>query len=615
MGIEPGDQIAHVLGQIDFPGHAPSIRRVQEFQTFGVQRLAPEPGDQGSNPGLQSCGHMAPHAIKGVAHDRQVNMRQMHTDLVGASGSQTQTQVRETRPAAQRRIAGPGRFAGCHDSHLEAVAGMSANWCVDMALSVHAADHDRFILASHRTVLELRHQRGMGPWTHRHDHDATGVLVQTVHDAGSRQRGQFGKMVQQGVYEGSVAIASSRMHHQAGRLVDDQKVGVAKQHLERNLLRLPTLIGEQFQGQIDPLPTAQPFAGFHDPAIETNHAVPDPLLQARARVLRQESSKNGIETLPAALGWNDQMGSARFDQSAFPVSLHSLLWNNTSFFLRYWNNAVLRAVFIYRLAAATMVLGLCSCASTPPEVLTEKEYYEKAREALESNNFAEATEQLEALETYHPFGRYAQQAQLDLIYSRYNALDTDGAAAAAERFIKLHPDSASVDYAYYIKGLSAYYSDMGMAVRFLPVDPTSRDVGMARDAFQAFSTLVQNYPESAYAPDAEQRMIAIRNHLANYEMHVAQYYVRREAYLAALNRAQHIVESFPETPVVADALALMVELYRELGLTVQAADTLAVLVANHPEHRSLGSDLTFVGGIARRESRDLSRILELGLDE
>jgi outer membrane protein assembly factor BamD len=260
----------------------------------------------------------------------------------------------------------------------------------------------------------------------------------------------------------------------------------------------------------------------------------------------------------------------------------------------------------------TLIVG--ACASSPPEVLTEKEYYEKARTAMAASNFTEATEQLEALETYHPFGRYAQQAQLDLIYSRYNALDTDGAAAAADRFIKLHPDSPSVDYAWYIKGLSAYYSEMGMAVRFLPVDPTSRDIGRAREGFQAFATLVRNYPESTYAPDAEQRMIAIRNHLAANEMHVAQYYVRREAYVAALTRAQYVVENLPETPAVADALAVMVELYRELGMNTQAADALTVLAANFPEHRSLDADLNFIGGITNRESRDLSRIMELGLD-
>lgn len=258
---------------------------------------------------------------------------------------------------------------------------------------------------------------------------------------------------------------------------------------------------------------------------------------------------------------------------------------------------------------------LSGCASKPTEVLSEREYYEKAKSALTSGNFTEATEQLEALETYHPFGRYAEQAQLDLIYARYNALDTEGAAAAADRFIKLHPDSINVDYAYYIKGLASYYADIGMAVRFLPVDPTSRDAGRAREAYQAFSALVSQYPDSSYAPDAEQRMIAIRNHLADYELHVANYYIRREAYLAAVNRAQYVVENYPETPAVADALALMVELYRELGMTAQATDALMILAANYPEHRSLDGDLRFVGGMVVKEDRGLDRIFDIGLDD
>lgn len=269
---------------------------------------------------------------------------------------------------------------------------------------------------------------------------------------------------------------------------------------------------------------------------------------------------------------------------------------------------------IKRLSAAVLLATLAACASTP-DVLSEKEYYEKARSALASNNFSEATEQLEALETYHPFGRYAQQAQLDLIFARYNALDSEGAAAAADRFIKLHPDSPSVDYAHYIKGLAAYYSEMGMAVRFLPIDPTSRDIGQAREAFQAFSTLVTNFPESNYAPDAEQRMVAIRNHLAAYEMHVADYYIRREAFMAALNRAQYIVENFPETPAVPDALAMMVELYRMMEMPTRAADALTLLATNFPDHPTFDEQLRFKGGQVKQERRDLSSVLDIGLSD
>lgn len=273
---------------------------------------------------------------------------------------------------------------------------------------------------------------------------------------------------------------------------------------------------------------------------------------------------------------------------------------------------------MYRISLLVLIiigLGISGCSSKPEEILTEKEYYDKARDAIDSNNFLEATTALEALETYHPFGRYAEQAQLDLIYARYNALDTDGAAAAAERFIKLHPESPHVDYAYYIKGLSAYYADMGLAVRFLPIDPSSRDIGQAREAFQAFSSLISLYPDSKYAPDAEQRMVAIRNTLAAYELHVARYYIRREALVAALNRARHVVEQFPETPSVPDALAMSVELYRLLGMPTQASDTLAVLAANYPDHSSFDDQMHFVGGLVQSESRSLTQIFDIGLTD
>ena len=262
----------------------------------------------------------------------------------------------------------------------------------------------------------------------------------------------------------------------------------------------------------------------------------------------------------------------------------------------------------------TTSLLLISCASSEEEILTEREYYSQARQALKDGNFSEATAQLEALETYHPFGRYAEQAQLDLIFARYNALDTEGALAAAERFIRLNPDSPHVDYAWYIRGLASYYADVGMAARFLPITRSSRDIGQAREAFQSFSTLVRLYPDSPYAADAEQRMVAIRNHMAEYEMHVATYYIRREAYLAAANRARYVVENYPETPAVADALAMMVELYRQLSLDVQAADALTILAANYPDHQSLDAELNFVGGMVKRENRGLDALFDLGWD-
>jgi outer membrane protein assembly factor BamD len=262
----------------------------------------------------------------------------------------------------------------------------------------------------------------------------------------------------------------------------------------------------------------------------------------------------------------------------------------------------------------TLVLAT-ACATTPEPDLPEKEYYDKAKSALSNNNYQEAVRQLEALESRYPFGRYAEQALLDLVYARYSSLDPDGAASAADRFIRLHPQSPHVDYAYYIRGLANYYADLSLGARYFPVAMETRDLGRAREAFTDFSQLVTRHPDSPYAADAERRMIAIRNRLAAYELEVARYYIKRDAYVAAAERARYVVERLPETPSVPDALAMMVELYRELGMQSQANDSLSVLIASYPNHPSLGRNQEFRGGNIISQNRSIKGVLTFGLLE
>ena len=166
------------------------------------------------------------------------------------------------------------------------------------------------------------------------------------------------------------------------------------------------------------------------------------------------------------------------------------------------------------LLVTTAALFISACASNDKqeEVLPEQTYYENARDAMNSGNFNEAEQNLDYLETYYPFGRYAEQAQLDLIYARYQNLDLEGARAAADRFLRLNPQSDHADYALYMRGLASYNLDIGLAARYFPVDVSARDPGEQRQAFRDFSELLNRYPSSEYAPDARQRMIAIRNH-------------------------------------------------------------------------------------------------------
>ncbi|MFV9656873.1 outer membrane protein assembly factor BamD [Pseudomonas sp. NY15367] len=231
-----------------------------------------------------------------------------------------------------------------------------------------------------------------------------------------------------------------------------------------------------------------------------------------------------------------------------------------------------------------------ACSSKQPEVdenLSEVELYQQAQADLDNRSYTQAIAKLKALESRYPFGRYAEQAQLELIYAYYKNAEPEAAKSSAERFIRLHPQHANVDYAYYLKGLASFDQDRGLLARFLPLDMTKRDPGAARDSYNEFAQLTSRYPNSRYAPDAKQRMIYLRNLLAAYEVHVGHYYLTRQAYVAAANRGRYVVENFQETPSVGDGLAIMTEAYQRLSMDDLAATSLETLKLNYPDHPSL----------------------------
>lgn len=243
---------------------------------------------------------------------------------------------------------------------------------------------------------------------------------------------------------------------------------------------------------------------------------------------------------------------------------------------------------------------LSGCASTGeqeqlPESLSEADLYQMSTRAIDDGRYAEAIKSLKTLESRHPFGTYAEQAQLDIIYAYFKNTEPEAARAAADRFIRLHPQHPDADYAYYMKGLASNTASMGLLERYLPMDLTRRDPGQARVSFNEFSELLSRYPDSQYAPDARQRMVALRNRLAEYEIHAANYYLKRKAYVAAVNRGRYVVENMQQTPAVPEALAIMVEGYRHLQLPGPADEALEVLRVNYPNHPALDSNGNFVG--------------------
>ena len=225
---------------------------------------------------------------------------------------------------------------------------------------------------------------------------------------------------------------------------------------------------------------------------------------------------------------------------------------------------------------------------------SEEQFYRVAVRQLNASNFRSAINTYQALEARFPFGRYAAQAQLELIYAYYNNLDLEAARSAADRFIRLNPDNPNIDYAYYMKGMASFAEDSGFLSRFLPVDQSKRDPGRATDAFAEFSLLLALYPDSDYAADARARMVHLRNLLARHEIHVAHYYLDRRAYMAALNRGRYVVENFQGSPAVADGIAIMVECYLRMGLDDLASTSLALLKDNYPTHATIDDQGRFI---------------------
>lgn len=218
---------------------------------------------------------------------------------------------------------------------------------------------------------------------------------------------------------------------------------------------------------------------------------------------------------------------------------------------------------------------------------TAEHLYNEASDQLKNGNYDRAIELYEKLEGRFPYGQYADQARLEIAFAHYKNNEPESAILAADRFIKLNPRHPNVDYAYYLRGLAAFGEGQSFIRKMFKQDPTERDPKAARQAFQYFDELVTRFPKSRYAADSVQRMIYLRNRLAAYEIHVADYYMRRGAYVAAVNRAKYVVENYQRTPAVADALAVMVKGYRKMKMPQLAADALRVLKQNYPDYQEL----------------------------
>ncbi len=209
--------------------------------------------------------------------------------------------------------------------------------------------------------------------------------------------------------------------------------------------------------------------------------------------------------------------------------------------------------------------------------------YAEARDQLNGKNYEQAIKYYQKLESRYPYGRFAQQAQIEIAYAHYKDQEPALAIAAADRFIKLHPNHPNVDYLYYLKGLANFNDDLGILGFVSGQDLSERDPKAAREAFDAFKELATRFPNSKYAPDAVARMKYLVNALAASEVHVARYYLKRGAYVAAVNRAQYALKTYPQAPANEEGLAVMAQAYEALGLTDLRKDTERILAQNFPD--------------------------------
>ncbi len=216
-------------------------------------------------------------------------------------------------------------------------------------------------------------------------------------------------------------------------------------------------------------------------------------------------------------------------------------------------------------------------AKSGPEVI-----YARAQKAMKNSSYGEAIKQLETLQSRFPFSEPARQAQLDLIYAYYKSRQTDPAADAADTFIRENPTNPRVDYAYYMKGMIYFERQSNAMERLFKVDLSRRPPINARKSFEAFDELIKKFPHSPYDGDARQRMIFLRNRLADFELNVARYYMRRGAYVGALDRAKYCVENYDGAPAVQGSLKVMVDAYRALNMTDLATVAARVYDANYP---------------------------------
>ena len=242
----------------------------------------------------------------------------------------------------------------------------------------------------------------------------------------------------------------------------------------------------------------------------------------------------------------------------------------------------------YSILLLLIAFVIAGCNSDGPEIeQPEKIYYDQAQKRMNAKNYYGAIESLEAIENRYPFGKYAEQAQVELIYAHFMNSETEASHSAAEKFIRLHPRHPNIDYAYFMKGLSSYTRDREFLTRVTDTDLSNRDVSGAKESFAELTEFLTRFPDSQYAPYAKQRNVYLRNMIAKSELAAADYYLTIDAYVAAIRRANYVIENIPNSSENYRALKILEVSYEALGYTSLLEDLKVVININYPDQESI----------------------------
>ena len=518
-------------------------------------------------------------------------MREVHAYLMGTTGFQDDLHEGMSPEPLDDRVVRYSGSAGFAYGHARAIDGVAIDSSIDFTPAGKNPVADSEVLAGYRAIRECPNQGGMRRQRLRDEQQSTGVFVQPMNDAGTRQRFQLRHMRQQAVHERTAGVPRARMHDQSGGLVDDQQIVVFEYDLERHGFGLGAHNDVSCNVQDDGLTALNRVARPPGCPIDEHRAVKQPCLEAAARIVGKHPGQRLVQSLTGqlvgdpcgmlgALFTHRRRGSLRYTRRFGSTRVDMIDFFNSPQFLARLQRRARQAILLTILA----VLSACAGNEEAYDAVQDlQDAYDEAQTSIQNGNYRRGIPILEAIQARYPFSDIARQIQLDLMYAYYKSGAPELAIEAADTFIRENPIHPRVDYALYIEGLSYFDDDPGVLERWFRKDTNKRPPKNVEQAYQAFRRLVERYPASEYAPDAQQRMVYLKNRLAAYENSVADYYLRRGAYVAAANRAKSALETYNGADSNAQSLRIMIAAYEELGMNDLATDAQRVLELNFPD--------------------------------